>query len=121
MAYSRPLFVDRQLAGGQTADDPHIVVGTGVNAVQAEGAIHIAYLPRLKESQFTSSLNHFQVRRLLPPSTNTILRPAIRAYVQIPNFYFQRGYGRSDKVELPDRANELAECGMFEYSIDNQD
>jgi hypothetical protein len=94
---------------------------TGVNAVQTEGAIHIAHLLRLKESKFTSSLDHYQVRRLAPSPPNAIFCPAVCANIHIPYFHFQWRYSRGDKVELPDRANEFAKSGMFEYTVDKED
>jgi hypothetical protein len=75
----------------------------------------------LKESQLASSLDHYRICRLVTPSANTILRPAVRANFLIPHFHFQRGYCRGDEVELPDRAYELAESGVFENPVDKED
>src|SRR5262245_42128565 len=90
---------------------------TGVNAIQAKCAIHIAHFLWLKESEFTPSLDHYRFCRRGPSSANTILCPAACANLLISHSDFQRRDCRSDEVELADRANELAKRSVFEYPI----
>src|SRR6266496_266739 len=82
-----------------------------VDAVETEGAIHVACLAWLKELQLTSAL--------LVVSAKAVMRLTRRANCEVANTYFDRGYQRLNKLILTNGAYVLAEARTFKKTINN--
>ena len=97
-----------------------------MHAVQAECTVEITDLPRLKQGQLASALDDRQLAgevcasRRRVSTTNAIFRAATGARVWIANGNLQRRYRRTEKVELPDRADVFAERSASKQRIDRQ-
>src|ERR1035438_8386912 len=87
-----------------------------MNAVQTEGAIHVAHLAWLKQGQFTAT-NHHQIRDRFASPANAVQRVATGAHLLAPHLHLKRRKRGRHKVELADGANKLAERSVFEQSI----
>ena len=91
----------------------------GMDAVQAERAIHVANFAGLKQRQFAAA-NHNQVRNRLAPPTDAVLGMAGDADILFPHFHFERRKRRGHKIELSDGTNEFAERSVLEKTIDHE-
>ncbi len=115
----RPERIRHQLTRRHAAQDANVVVRAGVNAVQAERAIHVSNLAGLKQSEFAAANRH-QIRNRLPSATDAVLGMAARANILLAHFHFERRKCGSHKVELSDGANKLAKRSVFEKPVDHE-
>src|SRR5947209_3950779 len=102
----------QQVRAGPSREDADVLVGTGMDAVEAKRAVHIAHFARLKQAQFATWDSI--------PAANAILGPARRTNLVVDDFHFQRRSERLNKIELPDRADVFAERGAAEKAIDDK-
>ena len=97
---------------GRAGQDSNVLVGTGMNAVEAERAVHVARLPRLKQL-------HVAAGDLIP-AANAVVSPACCADVGVSDLDFERRDQRLHEVELADRANIFAEAGPAKEAVDDK-
>src|SRR5450755_430497 len=130
-------WIDQQLEGGFTSGDTNIVVRAGVDAVETEGAIHVADFAGLVEGQLAAALENYERRRggsgwparprcdgggnRRAPAADAVFRFATVADGVIAHRYFQRRERGCDEIKLSDGADELAECGVLEEAVNQQD
>ena len=88
--------------GGTTRVVDLISVGTSPNAVEAERAVHVSILPGLEQVKLTSTV-------LLVALDAVVCRTGT-AYGRTSNSYLARRRQGLDEMELPDRAEVLAEA-----------
>src|SRR5829696_5379659 len=93
---------------------------TSLNAVETESAVEVSDLARLKQRELTAALNHHERRFCGAGTANAVFRSALSTHIVIAHGDFERRHSRGDKIELADRANELAKCRMFENRVDQQ-
>src|SRR5262249_3357588 len=101
-----------ELAAWYLGDNADIVLRAGMDAIQAESAIHVARLLRLEQSEFAS--------RDSVPAADTILRSARRADLGIDDAYFKRRNQRLHKVELTNRAEVFAKDRAAKKTVDHK-
>ena len=97
---------------GRHGKDADVVVRTGVDAVEAERAVHVARLPRLEQVQLAAGN--------AVAAADAVLGPARRADVRVAHLDFQRRDQRLHEVELADRADILAEGGAAKEAVDRR-
>src|SRR5260370_11997000 len=90
-----------EVAAGRSGHYADVGMWAGVDAVEAEGAVHVARFARLEQVQFASGNP--------VPAADAILGPACRADLRVPDLHFQRRHQRLHEVELADGANAFAE------------
>src|ERR1051325_413347 len=117
---SRTQRIAHKLHRRHAADDANIVIRTRLHTVETKSAIEVANLVRLKQRQLTAALNRYQRRRWFAHAADAILRRATTTHVVISHRDFKRRNSCSDKVELSDRTNELAERRVFEDSVNQE-
>src|SRR5580698_7920717 len=91
----------------------------GMDAVETEGAIHVADLAGLKQREFAPA-DHHQIRSCIAPAADTVFGHASRADVLIPHLHFEWRKSGSDEVELADRANKFAKRRVLEQPVHHQ-
>src|SRR5258708_35826911 len=74
-------------------------MGAGVDAVEAESAIHAARLPRLEQVQFAAGYSL--------SAADAILGLALGACFWVQDLHFQRRHQRLHEVKLTDRTDIL--------------
>ena len=92
-----------EVAAGRLGQHADIVVGAGVDTVEAKGAVHVARLAGLEQVQFAAGNP--------VPAADAILGPARRADLRVSDLHFQRRNQRLHEVELADGADVLAKRG----------
>src|SRR5262249_15182980 len=85
---------------------------TGVNAVQAESAIHATRLLRLEERQLAAALGVV--------AADAVVGRAGPADVRIANLHLKRRDERVNKVELTDGADVFAEARAPEQAVNQE-
>ena len=105
---ARPQGICKQFIAGDPAKDSDVVMRAGMDAVQAECAIHISNLAGLEQRQLATA-NRNQVRHWFAPAADAVLGMAGNAHILFPNLHLERGERGRHKIELSDRANEFAE------------
>src|SRR5262249_4125380 len=108
----QPVAVPHQVAARYADEDSHIFMGTGVNAVEAEGAVEVPQLPGLEQAELAA--------RDAVAAANAVAGPARCADVGTSDRDLQRRDLGVYEVKLADRANVLAERGPAEESIDDE-
>src|SRR5205807_1948863 len=89
-----------------------VVARAGVDAVEAEGAVHVARLARLVQVQLTAGD--------AIPAAYAVLRAAGGADFRVADLHLQWRNQGLHEVELADRAEVLAERRPAEGAIDDE-
>src|SRR5258708_669744 len=87
-------------------------MGAGVDAVEAERAVHIARLPRLEQVQFAAGYSI--------STTDAVLGSAPRADFRIANLHFQWGNERLHEVKLADWTDIFTKRGAPKETVDDK-
>lgn len=95
---------------GRTARMP--IVWTRLDAVQAEGAIHVARFTRLKKLKLASALRSIAL--------DAIKCPARSADLGTADFHLEGRSERLHEMKLSDRAHELAKTGAAKESVNKE-
>ncbi len=111
-ADARARRVAGKLLARDDGDDADIVVRAGVNAVEAEGAIHVAGLHGLEQIELTAGE--------VAATEEAILGGAGVADVRGTNANLEGGGERLDEVELADGANVFAEGDAAGERVDGE-
>jgi len=112
-----------QFRAGRASHDADVVVRAGVDAVEAEGAVQVAGLPRQVEAQLAAvhcSLSPGGRGRGEGATSNAVLRGAGRTDGGVAHLHLQRRAERLHEVELTDGADVLAERGAAEDGVDGE-
>src|SRR5690606_15393519 len=116
---TRSVSVLAKLVERVARNDPDVVMGTGLDAVQAEGAVHVAGLALLEEVELAAVLD--QAAALgIAPAADAVLGQAVLADVVAAHLDFEGRGQRVDEVELADRADVLAEGRALEEAVDDE-
>ena len=99
-----------EIFAGNHCNQADVIVRTRMYTVHTERAVHVAFLFRLKEFQFTASL--------LGSSSDAIKGLATAANIRLSDFHLERRKQRLNKMELADRTNVFAKASTLKKSID---
>src|SRR5262249_57708719 len=90
-----------QVAPRDGGEDADVVVRAGVHAVEAGGAVEVADLARHEQVELAAAPGRI--------AAQAVVRRTGRAHRRRAGAHLQPGGHRGDEVELPDRADVLAE------------
>ena len=101
-----------QLSCRRFGQDADVVMGAGVDAVEAKGAVHIACLPWLEQVQFAAGN--------AVSAADAVLGLALRTCVWVEDLYFQWRHQRLHEIKLADRTDILTKRGAAKETVDDK-